>query len=282
MITFVRSRLTKPAMSDLTLIEKRKLERLLGMPSGYLLNFSNRTFGDFFLDGFGIDIYDTKYDYASGSKANRMRAFWDREPNHLVGRVLGLLFEEWNEFKAPDSPAQPPDECLRIVARLNSGADVPHLDTLVPNPGDSTFEAIARSVRECIDRNEPEAGLDRLHTFVTRYFRTLCERHSIQGLKDKPLHSLVGEYTRALKEKGLIESGMTERILKSTISIMEAFNKVRNDQSLAHDNKILNSDESLLIFGHVSSSIRFIEALENKAGKAKAVKVVFEDDDIPF
>ena len=47
-------------MSDLTAIEKRKLERALGMGSGYVLDFSNRTFAEFFLDNFGIDIYDDK------------------------------------------------------------------------------------------------------------------------------------------------------------------------------------------------------------------------------
>ncbi len=35
-------------MSDLSSIEKRKLERLLGMGSGYVLNFSDRTFSEFF------------------------------------------------------------------------------------------------------------------------------------------------------------------------------------------------------------------------------------------
>jgi hypothetical protein len=46
---------------------------------------------------------------------------------------------------------------------------------------------------------------------------------------------------------------------------MEAFNRVRNDQSLAHDNKVLSYNESLLIFGHVTSSIRFIEAIESNS-----------------
>lgn len=35
-------------MSSLSLIEKQKLERELGMSSGYVLDFSNRTFDDFF------------------------------------------------------------------------------------------------------------------------------------------------------------------------------------------------------------------------------------------
>lgn len=62
---------------------------------------------------------------------------------------------------------------------------------------------------------------------------------------------------------------LTERILKSSISVLEAFNDVRNNKSLAHDNPILNYEESLLIFNHVAASIRFIKALETKI-KAQA------------
>ena len=71
-------------MSDLTPIEKRKLERALGMGDGYVLGFSNRTFDEFFADYFSVDIYDAKYDYQSGSKANRLRAFWNVEGNYLA------------------------------------------------------------------------------------------------------------------------------------------------------------------------------------------------------
>lgn len=268
-------------MSDLTAIEKRKLERALSMGGGYVLNFSNQTFAKFFLDNFGIDIYDTKYDYGSGSKANRMRAFWERESNYIVGKALGLLIEEWNEFKSFDSPEKPPEECLRILRRLQEGAPVPDIGAVSPNIEDENFETLARSVRECIDKNEPETGLDRLHTFVVKYFRVLCVKRGIEADREKPLHSLVGEYVKLLKSEGLIESEMSERILKSTISVMEAFNRVRNDQSFAHDNPVLNYNESLLIFGHVTSSIRFIEAIEIRAPEKSEAKPQ-EDDNIPF
>lgn len=43
-------------MSDLTNIEKRNLERLFGMSSGYVLDFSNRTFEEFIFDSVGISI----------------------------------------------------------------------------------------------------------------------------------------------------------------------------------------------------------------------------------
>jgi hypothetical protein len=264
-------------MSDLSAIEKRKLERVLQMGGGYVLNFSNRTFAEFFSDELGIDIYSDKYDYGSGSKANRMRAFWDLESNYVVGKALELLSDDWSEYAGPR--VEPPSEAyFKIARRLKESAPVPDMAALVPITDDKSFESLARSVKEAIDKDRPEHGLDRLHTFVVKYFRALCEKRRIAVDRKKPLHSLVGEYIKAVREAGLIESEMTERILKSSIAIMEAFNKVRNDQSFAHDNEILNYNESLLIFGHVTSSIRFIHAIERQSKGSRCDGY----DEIPF
>jgi len=76
--------------------------------------------------------------------------------------------------------------------------------------------------------------------------RELCNKHSISYNKNTPLHSLFGGYVKFLREKKFIESEMSERILKSSISIFEAFNSVRNEKSFAHDNPILDYNESVL------------------------------------
>jgi hypothetical protein len=52
-------------MSNLTYVEKRKLGQFLGMSSGYVLDFSNRTFAEFVRESTGRNIYDSTYDYAS-------------------------------------------------------------------------------------------------------------------------------------------------------------------------------------------------------------------------
>jgi hypothetical protein len=271
-------------MSDLTFIEKTKLERQFQMGGGYVLDLSNRTLAEFVVESTGRDIYDAKYDYGSGSKANRLRAFWRQEPNHVVGKLTTDL------LKYCRPPAGDPDrdrlfeECERIGSRLQQSAGVDAIEAITPEGSERGFEVLARAVRDSIEKNEPEAGLDRLHTFVTKLIRTLSERRGISTDKDKPLHSIFGEYVKALRDAGLIESEMTERILKSSISTMEAFNRVRNDRSLAHDNPTLTYDESLLIFNHVCSAVRFIRALEKRAEKVTITENREEtvDGDIPF
>lgn len=75
-------------MSDLSNVEKRSLERLFDMGSGYVLDFSNRTFEEFVFDSSGKGIYDTKYDSGSGSKANRL-GDWSRTT--LLGNSLKIF-----------------------------------------------------------------------------------------------------------------------------------------------------------------------------------------------
>jgi hypothetical protein len=138
-------------MSDITLMEKRKLEMLFEMGGGYVLSFTNRTFGEFVLDSTGKDICAAKYNYASGSKANRLRAFWNVEPNHVVGKLIGDLLEYCRDLGHGGSQLH--DQCDRIVQRLKQGAPVLEADALSPNSGGRDFDVLAKSVRDAIDRN---------------------------------------------------------------------------------------------------------------------------------
>jgi hypothetical protein len=112
-------------MSDLTSIEKIKLEKLLEMEGGYVLDFSNRTFQEFILESLDIDIYDEKYNYCSGSKANRLRGFWKEEPNSTVGELIGKLLEYWRTKKLiaqkfiTTEEENLYNECQKIIERLH-------------------------------------------------------------------------------------------------------------------------------------------------------------------
>jgi hypothetical protein len=99
-------------MSNLTFTEKRKLEQLLGMKTGYVLDFSDRTFAEFVSDATGRNIFDERYNYASGSKANRLRAFWQKEDNATVGKLMGEVLN-YGEQTGPLA-----EVCRLIVARL--------------------------------------------------------------------------------------------------------------------------------------------------------------------
>lgn len=249
-------------MSDLTLFEKKKLDMWLEMGDGYLLNFTNRSFGELVFHSVGIDIYDDKYAERSGSKANRFRSFWDKENNYTVGKVLKDIFENWSLYRALNSPENPPVDAIQIVKRLMDNAPVPEIDSIKPLTPEKEFEQLVQSIKKSIEENRPEEGLDRLHTYLIKFFRQKCSSHGFEADKSTPLHSLVGKYSKLLTDKGFLESEISEKILKSSISVLDTFNKVRNDHSYAHDNKVLNYDESILIFGYVTNLIKFIQQVD--------------------
>ncbi len=81
-------------MSSLTDIEKRYLEKLLCMDSGYVLDFNDATYGEFF-KRHNINIHGRKYRTLGTSKAKKLRAFWGSESDQLVGAVLSEMLDSY-------------------------------------------------------------------------------------------------------------------------------------------------------------------------------------------
>ena len=99
-------------MSTLKLTEKGCFEDLFGMSSGYVLDFSNRTFAEFFRESVRLDIYGEKYAIGGDSKAKRLRAFWEIEADGVVGKALAELLDYWR-YKNP----QPDEKAKSLVQR---------------------------------------------------------------------------------------------------------------------------------------------------------------------
>lgn len=66
-------------MSTLKTLEKARLEDLLDMAGGYVLDFNDSSFAEFFRDNGSINIDSSKYSNRGTSKAKRLRTFWDLE-----------------------------------------------------------------------------------------------------------------------------------------------------------------------------------------------------------
>ena len=108
-------------MSTLKKMELLEFEQLLGMQSGYVSDFSNRTLDYFFADHSGIDIYSDKYAFRGESKANRLRAFLELEDDPLAGQILmDLIDHDVDEDLSGREDLV--DECRGIAQRLLSRA----------------------------------------------------------------------------------------------------------------------------------------------------------------
>lgn len=117
-------------MSTLKVLDRECFEELFGMGSGYVMDFSNRTFSEFFRESARIDIYSDKYAANGDSKARRLRAFIELEADALVGKILSDLLEYWL-YKTPQPGAKETalvQRAKQIVGRL-LGHSVPPQDS---------------------------------------------------------------------------------------------------------------------------------------------------------
>jgi len=81
-------------MSSLTDIEKRYLEKILKTGDGYVLDYSDATFGKFFRQH-RVNIHGQKYQTYGTSKAKKLRSFWEQESDALVGQVLSEMLDAY-------------------------------------------------------------------------------------------------------------------------------------------------------------------------------------------
>ncbi|SFW87347.1 abortive infection family protein [Chitinophaga sancti] len=254
-------------MAEISFIEKRAIEAFLDMGSGYVLNFSDRTFQDFVFSTTGIDVSVKKYKEGGTSKANRLRTFMKLEPDVVVGK----LFKELYQYKVTEDRLQEretnvaeAEEFDKVANRLLEGRVVDNIDAIQANNDDKDFHQLAKLIKESIEKNQPEAALDRLHTFMIKFLKELCRSHGVSFDKDDTVNALFGKYMKAVKAKGWISSPMAEKIVQFSFQVIDAFNDIRNNKSFAHDNPVLNYDESVLIFSNVSATVKFLQSLESK------------------
>lgn len=93
--------------ANLSMVEKSLIDELTGMSSGYVLDFSNQTFAEFFQTEVGIDIYDAVYADLGPSKGKRLRCFLSRGQKMAVARALtGLWLYRENLRYAKESQTQ--------------------------------------------------------------------------------------------------------------------------------------------------------------------------------
>src|SRR5262245_47269576 len=93
--------------------DMRVIDEALGMGSGYVLNFSDRTYTQFFDSELQVDIDLQKYHAGGSSKAKRLRTYLELEPAHVVGRALRALWDYRESMWNPERDADPKEAHIK-------------------------------------------------------------------------------------------------------------------------------------------------------------------------
>ena len=117
---------------DLSLVD----EIFRGGERGYILDFSNRTFSDFFVRELDIDIDAPQYAVDGISKGKRLRCFLRQVDDGTAARTLQVLWEHREALRSTDTADPMPraaGQIAALIARLQGSAP-PALVNVVAAP----------------------------------------------------------------------------------------------------------------------------------------------------
>lgn len=169
-------------METLRPIEMRLVEELTGMKSGYVLDFRNRTFEEFFRAELGVEIYGGKYDFEGTSKGSHLRVFLKVSQPADIARALTVLWEYREDRIRREGSKDDVSDALprlnKLLARLGGPAIAD--GTAPPAPEAPRARTVARpSVSELQELRDAFLALHPLaphprriafEKFLTRFF----------------------------------------------------------------------------------------------------------------
>jgi len=163
-------------MANLSPTEKEFFEELFGMETGYILenveaNITNARFRSIVQDTTGLDVMTKKYEKYGKSKAKRLRAFWETEPDEKVANLLDELLniyalkQQVNNKKPEENAIY--KQCRIIVQKLTGKKPTPANaaeEFLQKDFGDVSFDDIniEESIKPILEGRlrEAKSGLE--------------------------------------------------------------------------------------------------------------------------
>jgi hypothetical protein len=179
------------------------------MESGYVLDFSDRTFGEFVEETVEIDIHSDRYTTHGTSKAKKLRTFWTIESDYLTSTLLSALIDY---ALSPDTKPSEEQKALgkrsrEIAARLLAGS--PSLADLKVHARNFDSKHLAEQIRrlEASVEKDPELAIGTAKELLETCCKTILEERGrpITGTPDVPT------LTKAtLRELKLVPEGVSE------------------------------------------------------------------------
>jgi len=129
---------------------------------GYVLDFSDRSFSQFFAVQLDVDIEDSIYADHSGSKGKRLRCFLEKADDATVAGLLRALWEHRVELLAstgqPDPVAKAEGRFLSLISRLDGGSGEPSAASPEPTAHRHLVDALRTELIQVRDLQPHQRG----------------------------------------------------------------------------------------------------------------------------
>jgi len=150
-----------------------------------------------------------------------------------------------------------------IIMELNMEEGVQPV--AVPNPAISseTVEQALRDAETLIGTSGAPNALDRVHTALHAYLRVVCEDAWIIAADDADITTLFSQLRQKhpkLKVANPAADKMMNDVMRGLARAVDALNPVRNHNSLAHPNPLLDPPEAMLAINAMRTILHYIDS----------------------
>lgn len=245
--------------------QREIFDRIFRSGSGYVLDFSDRTMGEWFEEACGLEIFQERFQRDGTSKGKTLRCFVEVAEPRLVARVMRELWA-YRQLRGlvgsdPSAESRLASWFEQFITELESASSMPLEDAIRDFSGDTTLRKLNASIASDLISEKPDVALDRVHTYCVKRLRHILAGKGQAFDASTPLDALFGAYGRLLKESAKV-SEFALPALRAQHKLFEGLNHARNKRSLAHDNELLDFSEAKFVIDSTLVSLAFIERLE--------------------
>jgi hypothetical protein len=264
-------------MSTLSVMDKRYIFELFEIRDGYILldmyrkTGKNKTFTrDMILEATGINIFSNEQPTLSQQKW--VEKLITEHSNREVVKFFRCLESFYLENKCQKCLSSYCDNCEffgklskfhSIMEKLETQSDI-----VLPSIGGDNIKDIQEDARRNIEAGNYALAIDRLHTYSILFFEDLCKKNNIEIVKDTQGHAVLEKLVADLKQhysnSGFLKTDFTKKALKRVSELLKEFNSVRNNDSAAHPNELLNNNEAKFVVEIVCNMLVFFKKLDDE------------------
>jgi hypothetical protein len=205
-------------MSSLRPSEMAKFEKLLQMGGGYVLEFNNHTFSQFFDQVVEIDIDADVYFDRGASKANRLRCFCSKGNDNIVGKVLVELVD-MATTTSDSSDIQLVDDCKKIGQRLqevNTGLE--HLRSAVEEFDSEYISKQIHRMEQAVN-TDPSLAIGTAKELIETCCKSILKECGVPDLRNPKMSTLTKATLKGLSlvPESIPDTARGEGIIKSIL-----------------------------------------------------------------
>ena len=234
----------------------RVVTAYIGVSGGYLNGFSYAGLTEFYPLYCELEI--DPFSYAGNTTRERFISVLRGSDPEVQAKILRGLLERVPQPTASGPAVMTRDEVAALVTRLE-GLPVP--ESLPENANETVLRAL-RDAQSLIHQQRPSSAVDRVHTALHGYLRTLCDEQEIayeEGDSPQRLLRLLRQNHPRLG--GIQEGDVISDVLTSIGTAVDRVNTIRNRASLAHPNEdLIDEPEARLVINSVRTILHYLEA----------------------